>query len=102
MLMRVFFFVGFVFFQIKAQAQLVIPPTEGFSLGRIGLPDSASDAWEATVFINKTVRGCNETGQLRDARNWGAGVVIAFDSSSRIALIATNSHVINGCKSALT
>ncbi|MEQ1876214.1 MAG: trypsin-like peptidase domain-containing protein, partial [Bdellovibrionia bacterium] len=78
-----------------AMAAVQTPNTEGFSSGALGLPAALTEAWQATVLIQKTSRNCSDR---EDSRSWGGGVIVNFDSRSRTVVIVTNSHVINGCR----
>jgi S1-C subfamily serine protease len=67
---------------------------EGFSVSSEGLPESAIDAWHATVLIEG--RGLvwrpGERPRLRTRR--GSGFVVKLISDNRVAVIATNAHIV--------
>ena len=67
---------------------------EGFSASSEGLPELAMDAWYATVLIEGRgfVLPMNGGPRLRTKR--GSGIVVKLKSEGRVAVIATNAHVI--------
>ena len=67
---------------------------EGFSASSEGLPELAMDAWYATVLIEGRgfVLPMNGGPRLRTIR--GSGIVVKLKSEGRVAVIATNAHVI--------
>jgi S1-C subfamily serine protease len=98
---KLFLLALLVCLQLQAYAQELIPPTEGFSVGHEGLPATVAEAWDATVKIVNTAMFCNEENRRVDLRKWGTGVVVFYDQTNRLATVATNSHVMNSCKSGL-
>jgi S1-C subfamily serine protease len=67
---------------------------EGFSASSEGLPDPAIGAWYATVLIEgrSVVSPLGETPRLRTKR--GSGIVVKLDEERRVAVVATNAHII--------
>jgi S1-C subfamily serine protease len=69
---------------------------EGFSVSAEGLPESAMDAWYATVRVEG--RGvswppADRCPHLRKRR--GSGIVFKLKHEGRTAVIATNSHIVS-------
>jgi len=67
---------------------------EGFSASSEGLPDPAIGAWYATVLIEGrgVVWPLGELPRLRTKR--GSGIVVKVDEERRVAVVATNAHII--------
>jgi S1-C subfamily serine protease len=67
---------------------------EGFSVSSEGLPEAILDAWRATVLVEgrELVGRPGSDQRLRTHR--GAGVVVRFDDEDRLAVVATNAHVV--------
>jgi S1-C subfamily serine protease len=101
---KVILFVGLLITSVSAFADL--PSGEGFSFGQAGLPPVANEAWDATVQISQTVRNCannNSPSSLTQmSHKWGTGVVVRYNQATRVAIIATNSHVIKSCPSGIS
>ena len=84
-------------YDVSAGASTGIADTspEGFSVSSEGLPDVAMDAWYATVRVEG--RGVSwppgTCPRLRTRR--GSGIVVKLTNEGRVAVIATNSHIIS-------
>ena len=67
---------------------------EGFSVSSEGLPESTVEVWYATVLIEGrgVVWPLGERPRLRLRR--GSGIVVKLDEERRVAVVATNAHVI--------
>jgi S1-C subfamily serine protease len=67
---------------------------EGFSVSSEGLPESVMDAWYATVRVEG--RGVSwpagKCPRMKTRR--GSGIVVKLKNEGRIAVVATNSHII--------
>jgi len=68
---------------------------EGFSVSLEGLPELAMDAWYATVLIEGrgVVWPTGRHPRLRLRR--GSGIVVQLKNEGRVAVIATNAHIIS-------
>jgi S1-C subfamily serine protease len=69
---------------------------EGFSVSSEGLPELAMDAWLATVRVEG--RGVSWTPGSKCPRlrtRQGSGIVVKLTNDGRMAVIATNSHIIS-------
>ncbi len=67
---------------------------EGFSVSSEGLPESTVEVWYATVLIEGrgVVWPMGERPRLGFRR--GSGIVVKLDEERRVAVVATNAHVI--------
>lgn len=82
--------------QASAAARIAEVSPEGFSSSAEGLPESAMDAWYATVRVEG--RGVSwppgdKCPRLRKRR--GSGIIFKLKDEGRTAVIATNSHIIS-------
>jgi S1-C subfamily serine protease len=72
--------------------------TEGFSESVEGLPDSATEVWQATVMIDNTKIASSSRMPVRRGQTWGSGVILEIieeqPGQDRTALIVTNAHVV--------
>ena len=80
---------------IGASTQITDISPEGFSVSSEGLPESAMDAWFATVRVEGrgvSWRPGRKCPYLRTRT--GSGVVVKLTNDGRTAVIATNSHIV--------
>jgi len=67
---------------------------EGFSASSEGLPELAMDAWYATVLVEGRGFVLPLSGGPRLRTKRGSGIVVKLDDERRVAVVATNAHVI--------
>ena len=68
---------------------------EGFSASSEGLPDLAMDAWYATVRVEGRGVSWRPGKCPRQRLRRGSGIVVKLTNNRRLAVIATNSHIIS-------
>jgi S1-C subfamily serine protease len=79
----------------KADIRITDGSPEGFSISMDGLPETATDAWHATVLVSGRTLVWRHGIGLRWRIKNGSGVVVSIDEKTKQAVVATNAHAVS-------